>query len=144
LCGYDEITQFLIDRRVDGTIDSIDMPWPNDYKNVDEDEYYSVEYEEHFLKMGTNKDYAKVIEGLCYDKKISDKMLKHKKEFKETLKKMETSVMEEKLGYITILLTLMKKDFTMIANEEAKQTFGVKLKPRRWRSEKILKALRFS
>jgi hypothetical protein len=143
LCGADEITKFLIDRKVDGTLDSIDLPWPNDYNNVDEDEYYSVEYEEHFIKMGRSKDYKRVIEGLCYDKKVSDKILKHKKEFKLVIEKMRKSVMEEKLGYITILLSLMKKDFTTIVEEESKKIIGTKLKSKRWRSEKILKALRF-
>jgi hypothetical protein len=143
LCGTDEITQFIVDRKVEGTLDSIDLPWPNDYNNVSEDEYFSVEYEEHFVKIGENKDYKRVIEGLCYDKRVSDKISKHKKEFKELLEKMKKSVMEEKLGYITILLSLMKKDFTTIVEEESKKIFGSKMKSKRWRSEKILKALRF-
>jgi hypothetical protein len=140
--GYDEITKFIVDRKVEGNLAGIVLPWPNNYKDVDEDEYFSVEYDEHMVSIGSNKDYNSVILGAQQDSFIIEKSREAQRKIKEIIPRISTAVLEEKIGYITMLLSIIMTDFeTKLTHEAAK--LGRTIRKGNWRSSKILDFIRF-
>jgi hypothetical protein len=140
--GADEITKFIVDRKVEGTLGGIVLPWPNNFKDVDEDEYFSVEYDEHMISIGSNKSYNSVILGEKQDAFIIQKSREAQAKIKELIPKISTGILEEKIGYITMLLSIIVTDFENKLKHEAGK-MGHTIHRRNWRSHNILECLKF-